>query len=186
VGIDPGSLHTGFGVVESRGRGLRMLRCGVVSPEADLPLAEKLALIHRAILAVVGEFNPKAMALEKVFTHVDPRGALTLAHARAASILAASLSGVPVFEYAPSLVKSVVAGSGRADKTQVAFMVSNTLGLEIRERSDATDALALAICHHGQLVPEGSNARAASRGRASSWRNMTADDQRRLGYRVDD
>ncbi|MDR1677330.1 MAG: crossover junction endodeoxyribonuclease RuvC [Deltaproteobacteria bacterium] len=187
LGIDPGSTHTGFGVIDTSGQSIKMVSCGAISPKSDLPMAEKLAYIHRSILDVVNVFRPKAMALEDVFTFKNPRGTIKLAQARAASILAASLSGIPVFEYSPTLVKNTITGSGRADKNQVAYMVASILNLIDNVSADASDALAVALCHAGQesLPVEKGSLFAASRNRAGSWRRLSPKDLEALGYKID-
>jgi crossover junction endodeoxyribonuclease RuvC len=187
LGIDPGSIHTGYGLIETVGKSIKVVSCGAVSPKADWPLAQRLAYIHRSILDLVTTFKPKAMALEDVFTFKNVRGTIKLAQARAASILAASLSDIPVFEYSPALVKNTVTGSGRADKTQVAFMVSSILGLTESLASDVTDALAVALCHAGQesLPYEKASLAAASSNRAGSWRRLSPKDLIALGYKID-
>jgi crossover junction endodeoxyribonuclease RuvC len=134
---------------------------------------------------VVVRFKPEAMALEEVFTFKNQRGALTLAQARAASVLAGSLSSVPVFEYAPALVKNVVTGSGRADKKQVAFMVNKLLNITQAHRSDTTDALAIAICHAGQKNTNAMIPGLATRTRASDWRKISVEDLKNLGYKFE-
>jgi crossover junction endodeoxyribonuclease RuvC len=188
MGIDPGSIHTGYGLIDTSSQKITVVSCGTVSPKADWPLAERLAYIHRSILDLVIAFKPKAMALEDVFTFKNPRGTIKLAQARAASILAASLSDIPVFEYAPTLVKNTITGSGRADKGQVAFMVASILDIkESLGGPDAYDALAVALCHAGQesMTFEKSSLASASRNRASSWRRLSAKDLTALGYKVD-
>jgi crossover junction endodeoxyribonuclease RuvC len=187
IGIDPGSLHTGYGVLACRGAELKLLAYGVVSPKEDWPLALRLAHIHRAIMDLMAEHQPSAMALEEVFTFKNPRSAIKLAQARGVSVLAAGLSNVPVYEYSPTLVKSVVAGSGRADKKQVAYMVAQIFDLRGPIGADASDALAIAVCHAGQSnsVLTAKGLAAASHNRASSWRNLSLTDLEALGYKVE-
>jgi crossover junction endodeoxyribonuclease RuvC len=187
LGIDPGSLHTGYGLIEASGQTVRMIACGTVSPSPGWPLPERLALIHRAVLDLVREFKPAAMALEDIFVYKNVRGTITLAQARAAAILAASLSAVPVFEYSPTLVKNVVAGSGKAGKGQVAFMVSRILNITAAMEPDTSDALAVAICHAGQARLDLSqrNTAAAKQNRSSSWRNMSVADLENLGFKFE-
>lgn len=188
MGVDPGSLHAGYGLIAVGRESMRVVACGTVSPRATLPLAERLAVVHRAMLELVERHRPAAMALEDVFTHKNHRAALHLAQARAASILAGALRDVPVFEYAPSLVKIVVTGSGRADKTQVAYMVSKILGFSDPARSDTTDALAVAVCHAGQIgglpgLP--GDIGLTGRRRASSWRNVSPEGLEKLGHKLE-
>ncbi|MDR2387633.1 MAG: crossover junction endodeoxyribonuclease RuvC [Deltaproteobacteria bacterium] len=185
LGIDPGSLHTGYGLIESSGKTVKMVTCGAVSPKATWELPQRLAYIHRSMVDLIVTFKPQAMALEDIFTYKNPRGAIKLAQARAASILAASLSDIPVFEYTPTLVKNAVTGNGRADKTQVAFMVSNILSLDQSHAADVTDALAVALCHAGQEALPLAKAKLASHNRGSSWRRLSPKDLEALGYKID-
>ncbi|MDR2301088.1 MAG: crossover junction endodeoxyribonuclease RuvC [Deltaproteobacteria bacterium] len=185
LGIDPGSVHTGYGLIETVGRSVKVVTCGAVSPKTSWEMPQRLAYIHRSILDVIVTFKPQAMALEDIFTYKNPRGAIKLAHARAASILAASLSNVPVFEYTPTLVKNAVTGNGRADKSQVAFMVSSILSLDDSHAADVTDALAVALCHAGQDSLPFERAKLASNNRGSSWRRLSPKDLEALGYKID-
>ncbi len=112
-------------------------------------LDRKLAVIFKHISEVVEVFNPTTAAIEKVFHSVNPKSSLLLGHARGVSMLALSLCGIDVNEYAPNEVKSAVTGVGRADKAQVASMVQVLLNLDrsVKMKEDETDALAIAICH---------------------------------------
>jgi crossover junction endodeoxyribonuclease RuvC len=151
-------------------------------------MAQRLALIFETIQSIIQTYKPAAMALEEVFTFKNPRSALKLAQARAAALLPAALAGIPIFEYAPQLIKKTVTGSGRAEKSQVAFMVGKILGINEILAEDASDALAIAICHSGQdNLPNTSGAvAAAGRLRGSSWRRMSVSDLKALGYRLED
>ncbi|HXP95968.1 MAG TPA: crossover junction endodeoxyribonuclease RuvC, partial [Telmatospirillum sp.] len=114
---------------------------------ASLSLAERLAQLHRGILAVIAELRPDAAAAEETFVNKNPASTLKLGQARGAVLLAASLSGLMVAEYAPRLVKQSLVGTGRADKDQVGLMVRQLLPGCQASQADATDALAVAICH---------------------------------------
>jgi crossover junction endodeoxyribonuclease RuvC len=188
LGIDPGSAHTGYGIIKLKGSKATLISAGRISPCPDWPLPKKLSLIHREVSELVCAFQPSAMALEDIFTFKNPQAAIKLAHARAAAILAAALRDVPVFEYPPALVKNSVAGSGRAEKSQVAFIVSKLLNLTETLSADASDALAVALCHSGQALSLSGQvgSKAASRNRAGSWRRLSAGDLAALGYKVED
>jgi crossover junction endodeoxyribonuclease RuvC len=189
LGIDPGSLFTGYGVIEVQDGYLALLAAGRLALDSDWPLTSRLVAIHERILELIKDHQPTAMAVEDLFTFKNPRSALKLAQARASAILAGALSGLPIFEYAPGLVKKTVAGSGRAEKGQVAWMVGSLLKLKEELPPDATDALAVAICHAGQAKlsagAEGLATAAAGRARASSWRRLSSQDLADLGYRVE-
>ncbi len=145
LGIDPGSRTTGYGLVETDGNH-RCLADGVIrSPKGTL--AERLARIHAGLTEVIAEFSPDEVAVERVFVHRNADSALKLGQARGAALVACVSAGLPVAEYAPTLVKQAVVGAGRADKRQVAFMVRALLRLRATPLEDAADALAIAICH---------------------------------------
>ena len=152
LGIDPGSRHTGYGVLDKRGSRLKPVGHGRISCPARAPLPERLALLSRGLRGLLERFEPDAAVLEAVYRGINPRSLIALAQARGALIAVLALEGVPIEEYAPTEVKSAVTGYGRADKQQVAEMVRRTLGLG-REPlpSDASDALAAAICYAQRL-----------------------------------
>ena len=174
MGVDPGSLFTGYGIIRVQGGKLTMLAADRLSLNADWPMPDRLVAIHEGILRLIKLHHPTVMALEDLFTFKNPRSALKLAQARAASLLAGALSSLPVFEYSPSLVKKTVAGGGRAGKAQVAFMVGKILAISRELPPDASDALGVAICHAGQsnIDAPAATAAAVGRARASSWRRL--------------
>jgi crossover junction endodeoxyribonuclease RuvC len=187
LGLDPGSVHTGYGLIEAKGENLRLITQGRVSPGADWPMTRRLAYIHRTVFSLIQQTRPAAVAIEDVFTFKNPRSALKLAQARGVVILAPALLDIPVFEYAPGLVKNAVTGNGRAEKSQVAYFVSKILDLNETLSQDASDALAVALCHAGQqnLTYLTATSRAISSNRASNWRNLDANDLTSLGYRIE-
>ena len=150
LGLDPGLRRTGWGVVAAEGARLRLVACGtVIVPEA-LPLAERLTRLLAALTAVVAEHAPHEAAVEEVFVNANGQSTLKLGHARACALLAPAQAGLPVAEYATTLVKKAVTGVGRAEKDQVGFMVRRLLpGLATLPDPgpDACDALAVAIAH---------------------------------------
>jgi crossover junction endodeoxyribonuclease RuvC len=190
IGIDPGSLHTGYGVVELSGTSARMLSYGRISPKAALPFSERLKIIFEGLGELMENLMPHACSLEDVFSYKNPRSAFKLAQARGAAITAMAVAGIPVFEYSPTLVKSSVCGSGRAGKDQVAFMVMRTLGLSGDAPPDATDALAVALCHAAQAgartAQSGAPLAAGGRAGKSSWKGLAVEDLARMGYRTAD
>lgn len=147
LGLDPGLQHTGWGVVESTGNRLRHIADGVVSTTADLPLAERLCQIHRALNALMEIWKPDEAAVEHTYVNKNPGAALKLGQARGVVLLAPALAGLPVAEYQAMEVKRAVVGTGHADKIQVADMVRRLLPGAALKRADASDALAVAICH---------------------------------------
>ncbi|HXY38750.1 MAG TPA: crossover junction endodeoxyribonuclease RuvC [Vicinamibacteria bacterium] len=147
LGVDPGSRRTGYGVVETDGRRHHLLETGELAPAARLSLPEKLRTIHAALVALIERLRPDALAVEDCFHAANSRTALVLGHVRGVVLLAGAEAGLPVHEYPPATVKQQVTGHGRAEKHQVAFMVTRLLALsEERQAGDATDALAVALC----------------------------------------
>lgn len=146
-GIDPGSLTTGYGIVEKRGAGLVHVDNGLIRPKRGLGFAERLKDIHTEIGRLLDEFRPDAVALEDAFFGKDARAAMKLGHVRGIAMLAAVSRGVEVAEYLPVHVKKAVTGFGHADKPQIQKVVRAILKLPDVAAEDASDALALAICH---------------------------------------
>jgi crossover junction endodeoxyribonuclease RuvC len=134
-------------MVESAGSRLRHLGDGVISTQADLPLAERLCTLHRALNEILAAWQPDEAAVEHTYVNKNPGAALKLGQARGVVLLAPALAGIAVAEYQAMEVKRAVVGTGHADKVQVEAMVRRLLpGATIR-RADAADALAVAICH---------------------------------------
>jgi len=154
LGVDPGTLATGWGVVVAEPRRpLAHVAHGVIRTSPDAPLWDRLHLIDAALTAILAEHRPHALSLEQCFVGKNVQSALKLGHTRGVIMVAARRAGADVFEYTPGQVKSAVTGHGRADKHQVAEMVRVVLGLGRAAPSDAADALAAAICHgHGQAA----------------------------------
>lgn len=185
LGLDPGSKHTGFGLITACGEQLNLVAQGRFSPTASWTLARRLAYIHKGLSELIAGHRPQDVAVEDIFYGPNVRSALRLGHVRGVALLAAAQGGAEVFEYAPRLVKNTVAGYGQADKAQVADMVGRLLKIEGVLPPDASDALAVAICHAGQcrlrsVLPVPGKT-AASRG-GGSWRKMSEADLAALNY----
>jgi len=146
LGIDPGSLRTGYGVIDCSVRGEKHVASGCIRATGD-DFAGRLRQIHEAILAVVAEFRPDEIAIEKVFMHRNADSALKLGQARGAVLCAAVVTGASVHEYAPRAIKLAVVGTGAADKAQVSSMVQALLTIGEPATADISDALAVALCH---------------------------------------
>ena len=172
-GIDPGSERTGYGCVETDGSRHRMITSGAIRTPATASFPEKLLTIHVGLAALIGECRPDCCAIENLFYSNNARSALKLGHARGVAMLAAIEAGLPVFEYTPAEVKRAVVGYGRAEKHQVQQMVKLILGLAtLPTPHDASDALAIAICHGNSLPPAGVEVPKASTSRAATdWRH---------------
>jgi len=163
-GIDPGSQRTGFGCVETDGRRHRLVACGAIVATASESFPHKLARIHRELTAHLSACRPDCVAIENLFHANNARSALKLGHARGVAMLAAIEAGCEIVEYTPAEVKRAVVGYGRAEKQQVQQMVTLLLGLAKAPKPfDASDALAVAICHLHSNPQAIQDARAAIR-----------------------
>ena len=149
LGIDPGSVSTGFGVIDYEKGKLSLVEQGSITTRRGADLPERLAAIHEGLLQVIGRTRPAAAAVETPFAGHNVKSLIQLAHARGVILLAARGAALEVFEYAPRSVKSAVVGYGGAEKEQVARMVRMLLpGCgSLKMTADASDALAIAICH---------------------------------------
>lgn len=151
VGIDCGTERTGYGIVETDGRRHHLVTAGVIRTRTSSPLELRLKTIAQALRQLLENFAPDMVAVEEVFHSVNAKSALKLAHVRGVVLLTAAEAGLPVSEYSPLEVKMSVVGYGRAEKQQVQMMVLSLLGVTQQFGSfDATDALAVAICHGTQ------------------------------------
>ena len=147
-GIDCGSAHTGYGVVDSDGGRHRMVAAGAIHTNAKLPFELRLLKIAEGLRALLREHRPDSAAVEGVFYSANVQTALKLAQVRGVALLVVAEAGVPLAEYSPLEVKTSVVGYGRAEKAQVQSMVQSLLKLASPiESEDAADALAVAICH---------------------------------------
>jgi crossover junction endodeoxyribonuclease RuvC len=148
LGIDPGTAHTGYGVVLARGRTLAALDGGVIDTRAGAPLERRLADIHARVCDLIREHQPAALAIEDLYFGRNAHSAFAVGQARGVVLLSAGMAGIPCFSYTPQVVKQAVCGSGGAGKEQVQRMVGALLSLPEPPRPDhASDALAVAICH---------------------------------------
>lgn len=147
LGLDPGLRHTGWGIVEAQGNRLSYVADGVIDSDSKTPLAERLVTLFEGVNAVIAAFAPEEAAVEETFSNVNPASTLKLGQARGVVMLAPAQAGLPVAEYAATLVKKSVVGTGHADKAQIAHMVRVLLPGCLAKSPDAADALAVAICH---------------------------------------
>lgn len=148
LGVDPGSHRLGWGVVEVVGSRIEHRGHGTCTAPARDDLGPRLAHLYDGLREVLRTHRPESAGIERVYAARNVRSALTLGHARGMVLLALAQDGIPVSEYAPSSVKSSVGAHGHGGKDQVAAMVARLLGVDLAEAgSDATDALAIALCH---------------------------------------
>ncbi len=153
LGVDPGLRHTGWGVIAMDGPRLTWVAHGVIKPDTDADMADRLAELCVQLRAVVEQHAPNEAAIEETFVNMNPRSTLLLGQARGAAMATLAGAGLKVAEFAATKVKQSVVGTGAADKTQVAFMVRRLLPKAGEVKADAADALAVAICgaHHRPL-----------------------------------
>jgi crossover junction endodeoxyribonuclease RuvC len=147
LGLDPGLAKTGWGIIEANGNRLRHIAHGTVKTVPTAPLPERLVTLAQGLAAVIAAHGCGAAAVEEVFVNANPQSTLKLGQARGVVLLAAAQAGLPVAEYATTLVKKAVVGTGGADKAQVHAMVERLLPGTRVTGEDAADALAVAIAH---------------------------------------
>jgi crossover junction endodeoxyribonuclease RuvC len=144
LGIDPGTQTTGWGIIE----GQKAIDYGCIRPPKELAINDKYVFIHHGVEELIQRFCPKAVVVETQYVKCNVQSAIKLGMARGAVVVCAGRYGIPVFEYAPSVAKMAVTGTGRASKAQVQGMVQKLLGLaKPPTPEDAADALSLALCH---------------------------------------
>jgi len=146
LGIDPGSIITGYGIIKSNGNSLQYLTSGSIHLDKK-PFVQRLTQIYTSLAAVVSEYQPDEVAIEGVFVNANVNSALKLGQARGAAIVAVASEGVTVAEYSPRQIKQSIVGYGGAEKSQVAKMVKLLLKLQSSPQADEADALAIALCH---------------------------------------
>ncbi len=148
LGIDPGTVTIGYGVVDSKDGEISLVDCGALTTPARSPSAERLASLYSSLSEIVLRYQPDAVAVEQPFVAKNVSSALAIGKAEAIAILAAANRGIPTYEYTPAQIKQRVANYGASSKEQIQEMVRLQLGLsEVPEPNDAADALAVALCH---------------------------------------
>lgn len=147
MGLDPGTVTTGYGIVDRPPSRLVHVDNGLAVAERRIALPERLRILHAELDRLFEEHRPDVVAVEDVFFNKNVQSALTLGHARGIALLVAAQHHVALVHYSPALVKKTVTGRGQADKFQIQMMVKTLLGLPEPPAEDAADALALAICH---------------------------------------
>jgi crossover junction endodeoxyribonuclease RuvC len=148
LGIDPGTVTTGYGVIDAEDDRTSVVDYGAICPPARSPIGERLCFVYRLLTKVVKDRRPDVVAVEQPFVAKNVRSALAIGRAEAVAILAASMSRIPVYEYTPAQIKQRVSNYGGSSKEQIQEMVRLQLGMtEIPEPADASDALAVCLCH---------------------------------------
>ena len=166
LGLDPGLVKTGWGIVDTDGAHLSHVACGTIRTRSDAAISERLTALYDRLTAVIGEWRPDTAAVEETFVNRNPASALKLGLARGVVLLAPARAGLPVAEYHNRTIKKAVVGAGRASKEQVGLMVGHLLPGSRPDSEDAADALAIAICH-AHHEGTGSRWRAAMAGSAA-------------------
>ncbi len=148
MGIDPGLIQTGFGIISIRDNQSTFIDYGIIKPSPKDNLARRLLTIFNDVCKIITEFKPQVFAIEDIFYGKNVKSAMRLGQARGASMVAAASKQIPIYEYSARKVKQSLTGNGNAHKNQVQFMVKATLQMDyIPEPMDASDALAVALCH---------------------------------------
>jgi len=148
IGLDPGLVHTGWGIIETAGHKHQLVACGRINPPVNVSTAERLKVLDDELAKILRDFDPDSAAVEETFVNKNPASTLKLGLARGVVLLAPARYGLAVAEYPANLVKKTVVGAGHAAKEQVGMMVKTLLNVKTDLGSaDAADALAVAICH---------------------------------------
>jgi crossover junction endodeoxyribonuclease RuvC len=148
LGVDPGTLIAGYGVIERRGNSVSMLDVGVIKNESSLSMPLRLRKVYSTLCQVIERFHPDEFVIETAFYSKNAQSALKIGQARGVSILAGVNHEIPIIEYSPREIKKAVTGKGAASKEQVQYMMMAMLNLKAKPKHfDSTDALAVAMCH---------------------------------------
>ena len=147
LGVDPGSLVTGYGLVEKQNNIMTCLHVDTITSSGNAPFYKRIHNIYQTMIEIMGRYHPEELAIEDIFFAKNIKSALKIGHARGAVLIAAVQCGIKIFEYSPLEIKQSVVGYGRATKDQVRSMVQVILKLKRQPTLDASDALATAICH---------------------------------------
>lgn len=181
LGVDPGTLITGFGVLEvERGR-YKVLEVDVVRNRSNASMPIRLKAIYSKLCSVIERHHPDEFAIETAFYGKNAQSAMKIGHARGVSILAAVNSEIPTSEYSPREVKRAVVGNGAASKEQVSYMVRSLLKLKHAPKAyDATDALAVALCHCQALAGNGQKRKSTGKKTSPTWKDFINANPNRI------
>ena len=178
LGIDPGTVIMGYGILEVRNNQMILLETGVLKLSSKKDAYERLRLIHKKVEQLIGQFQPNDFAIEAPFFGKNVQSMLKLGRAQGVAIATAMQSGIPVTEYSPRKVKQSITGNGNAGKEQVWKMLQTLLNLKNEiSHFDASDALAVAICHHFQNGP----LRRSDLGKSKGWEDFLKKNPSRIG-----
>ena len=155
MGVDPGLIQTGFGIINVMDNQAILIDYGIIKPALNDNLGKRLLTIFNDVCNIIMDFKPQVFAIEDIFYGKNVKSAMRLGQARGASMVAAASKQIPIYEYSARKVKQSLTGNGNAHKNQVQFMVKATLQMDhIPEPMDASDALAVALCHDHQFRME--------------------------------
>jgi crossover junction endodeoxyribonuclease RuvC len=152
LGIDPGTITMGYGVIESTDETVTVLGYGALTVPKRSPVGERLSYLYKELLKIITRYQPEVLAIEQPFISKNVKSALAIGRSQAIAILAAANKNIPAYEYTPAQVKQRVANYGASSKEQIQEMVRLQLGLsQVPEPNDAADALAVALCHLAEI-----------------------------------
>lgn len=152
IGIDPGLIKTGWGVINKINNQIKYINSGTIFIDTKLPIGERLLNIYQNVDKLIKTYQPEHFSIEETFVNNNPVSSLKLGHARGVAILSASMNNIPVFEYSPNLIKKTLTGAGKAQKQQMVAMVKYIFpGIEIKTEDEA-DSLCIAICHCNHII----------------------------------
>jgi crossover junction endodeoxyribonuclease RuvC len=151
LGIDPGLNNTGWGVIKAQGSKLSYISCGAIKTKPDSRIESRLLTLYYQLQNIIETYHPEECAMEETFVNKNNLSSLKLGQARGALMLTMAISNLNVYEYAPNLIKKSVVGAGKAEKHQVMKMVEYLLPGADMNSNDASDALAVAICHSSHM-----------------------------------
>ncbi len=147
LGIDPGYNIVGFAILEEK-RGYHLRNCGVIRTDKSLSIFDRLVIIRKELLDLIGEYEIKHCAIERIYFSINKKSAIDVAQSRGVIIEAVRSKGISIYEYSPNQIKKAITGNGKADKQAIQTMVQKLLGLKEKiKQDDACDAVATAICH---------------------------------------
>jgi len=147
LGVDPGSIVTGYGLVEKKDNKMTCIHAGTISSPGKIPFYKRIHKIFQSMVEIMTHYQPQEMAIEDIFFAKNVKSTLKIGHARGAVLIAAVQCDIKIFEYTPLEIKKSVVGYGRATKEQIRSMVQIILRLKTKLDFDSSDALATAICH---------------------------------------
>ena len=152
MGVDPGLINTGYGIISFKNQTKEILDFGIISPDKGSPLSYRLNTIYDDIYSIISKYQPDCLSIEEVFYSNNIKTTLKLGQAKGAVMIAAAQLEVEVYEYSARKIKLALTGNGNSSKQQVKFMVNNTLKIDVDDyKDDASDALATALCHEQQF-----------------------------------